>query len=281
MKNILLPTDFSEAARNAICYAVQLFSHTNCRFILLNVFQVPQSVGVLISVNEILAEDAQKALDKEMRLVLERLSYPQIKFESMALPGSFHEMVGHVVKNRQIDLVVMGTLGAGGMVGKLLGSNTARVLREVPCPVLAVPYDTEYRSLRSVVFASDGESVHGYPGQWETLASMMSGTRPNFTTLHVTDPETAEDEKWLRSMMQTKNSKAAVAYDTSEVTAYHTNVTEGIKKYVLEHSADMLVMVAHRYNWFERIFHHSVTQDMVMQNLLPIMVMQERVRATA
>ena len=60
MKNILLPTDFSQNSLNAINYAMELFKDTPCKFYLLNAFKIPYLT------NEELLENDMKKMAAEV-----------------------------------------------------------------------------------------------------------------------------------------------------------------------------------------------------------------------
>lgn len=58
--------------------------------------------------------------------------------ETLSVTGSVHNEILSLVKEREIDLIVMATYGRVGVGRFLFGSETEAVLRHVQCPVLVV-----------------------------------------------------------------------------------------------------------------------------------------------
>jgi nucleotide-binding universal stress UspA family protein len=172
----------------------------------------------------------------------------------------------------------MGTHGKSNLRHQVFGSNAMKATREVCAPVLTIPFDATFKPLRSVVFATDREhEARAVFAQWEVLSAMIYKFRPTLTSLFIADPDEATAHP-ARTLAMPGKSPITVQYDNTEVTEYNENVGEGIKKYILRHNADMLVMVAHELPWIARMFHHSVTQELLMDNLLPVLVLHEKKR---
>lgn len=160
MKNILLPTDFSENSKNAIRYALRFFEGETCRFHLLN-SQKPTNyltADVLYSapgtsVYEGILNDNKKELGKMARFCegiseKEDFSFVQkIDFDTVVAA------VNKVVAENNIDLIVMGTNGATGAAEAIFGSNTIQVIRNVDCPVITVPQGYAYEKIDSVLLS--------------------------------------------------------------------------------------------------------------------------------
>ena len=74
------------------------------------------------------ARKLQEALPKEVHL--------WCKFINVVRCGKAYEQILAYAKEQEIDLICMGGSGDDWTIGRLLGSNVDRVLREAPCPVL-------------------------------------------------------------------------------------------------------------------------------------------------
>jgi hypothetical protein len=77
---------------------------------------------------------------------------------TLCVHGSILEHLNELVISQQADLVVMGTRGAHHLVQKLLGTNTARYIRQAVCPVLAIPQTAHYQGWKKIGYAADFES---------------------------------------------------------------------------------------------------------------------------
>jgi nucleotide-binding universal stress UspA family protein len=140
LKNILVPTDFSETSEIAVTYAKALAEAFGATIHVLHVFEDPASylpaeaLEALPSFWEDLKRDARKRLDQ----VLAGPEAQKLDIRRVARMGpTFVEIIGYA-KDEAIDLIIMGTHGRGPIRHMLLGSVAEKVVRKAPCPVLTV-----------------------------------------------------------------------------------------------------------------------------------------------
>jgi nucleotide-binding universal stress UspA family protein len=147
-KNILVPTDLSDCADEALDYACELAQKLDATLHLLHVIGVPAlgvpelGVAVTSSVIDSLIQDNQVALDK---LASARRGNTRIG-EVMLRTGDARDTIDEAAREVAADLIVMGTHGRHGISRALLGSITEAVIRTAPCPVLAVRANTTSHS---------------------------------------------------------------------------------------------------------------------------------------
>ena len=142
LKRILVPTDFSECSDAAVRYGLELARKFGATVHLLHVIQDPATQpwaaeGYVVPVLEALEEwqkDAQKRLEAS---IPEADRAKAIVWCVIASP--FPEILRYATAN-DIDLIVMGTHGRGGVSHMVLGSIAEKVVRRAPCPVLTVRY---------------------------------------------------------------------------------------------------------------------------------------------
>lgn len=161
MKNILLPTDFSENSKNAIDYAMHFFKNWECNFFVLNVQK--QSDFILDdlmtassteTVHGAIAKDNKKEL-KEFTAVYRKLyKDEQFMFTELFDFDSLGAAVKQAIVKHHIDLIIMGTNGATGAREVLFGSNTLNIIRNISCPVLTIPEGYTYNTLQKALFST-------------------------------------------------------------------------------------------------------------------------------
>jgi nucleotide-binding universal stress UspA family protein len=137
--NILVPTDFTESCRAAIDAAVDLAARFDASITLVHVWEVPPSVAVGLGTNAVellmpMQEAARKQLDVEVQALKARA--PTVASELRS--GTVWEEILAVARERNADLIVIGTHGRTGLRHAVLGSVAEKVVRTSPVPVLTV-----------------------------------------------------------------------------------------------------------------------------------------------
>lgn len=197
MRNILLPTDFSENSKNAIRFAMKFFEGEIITFHILN-SQKPSvyiTADVLSgspgnSVYDGILNDNKKELEK-MILYCESISekenftfVPKIDFDNIA------DAINQVVTLNNIDLIVMGTNGATGAREVVFGSNTLKTIRNVSCPIIAVPEAYAFKKIDSILLSiSYQDNIAS-----EDLGVLLEIIRKNNSSLKVLEIEENIDE---------------------------------------------------------------------------------------
>jgi nucleotide-binding universal stress UspA family protein len=149
-KNILVPTDLSEGAAEALDFACELAAKLDATVHLLNTITIPAlgvpelGVALTSTVIDQLIEDNQKALD-----ALADAKRQQVKIGEVVLKtGDARDAINATAKELNADMIVMGTHGRRGVTRALLGSVAETVVRSAPCPVLTVRAHTHEHSGR-------------------------------------------------------------------------------------------------------------------------------------
>jgi len=152
---ILVPTDLSEGAEEALDYACELARGFGAEVFLLNVIGIPAlgvpelGVALTSTVIDSIIRDNTAALEK-----LAASKRPRARIgEVMLRTGDARDVINQTAKEIQADLIVMSTHGRRGVSRALLGSVTEMVVRTAPCPVLTVRAHTTVHPGRDEVAA--------------------------------------------------------------------------------------------------------------------------------
>jgi nucleotide-binding universal stress UspA family protein len=143
-KNILVPTDLSEGADEALDYACELAKMFGAKIHLINVIGIPTlgvpelGVALTSTVIDQIIHDNQVALDKVAESKACKAQIGQVLLRT----GDARDIINQTAKEVGADLIVMGTHGRRGVSRALLGSVTETVVRTAPCPVLTVRQHT-------------------------------------------------------------------------------------------------------------------------------------------
>ncbi len=148
-KRILCAVDFSAASRRALGWAgelAQLYgAHVDVLYVKLVLPR--QWMGMYVDPSEMPMAESQHVRDDTDEL-MERLKafcdiddLKGVSWEPRVLSGQPEEVIVEVAKRLDVDLLCMGSVGRSGVEGFLLGNTAERVMRELPCSMLAAKPD--------------------------------------------------------------------------------------------------------------------------------------------
>ena len=190
LKNILFATDFSAAADAAAPFAIQIARSYGAKVYGVHVNRFADYKGVEPNAWAVMAEAAEKETKERARRLNEQLK--DIEHEVIIGEGNIWEVISTLIKQKQIDLMVVGTRGRTGFGKALLGSVAEEILRQAPCPVLTVgPHVTEEpekaAEMHEILYATDlaGEFSAAAP----YAISLAQENQAHLTLLHAIEEQ--------------------------------------------------------------------------------------------
>jgi len=278
MKNILLPTDFSENAWNAVLYTLHLYKNETCKFILLNSYQV-NGYYKHSKRNPIPGDDRLKKAKQNSEHGLQRLievintgyPNPNHSFIAISLNYPLIEAIEHEIKKNTIEVLVIGTKGSTGAYEVVYGSNTIKIMDEVEgCPVLAVPSNVPYYELNEIVLASSFKIRHKEK-DFRYLKLLALQTNARICILHI------EEEGGL-SISQKQNKQFLETYFEKVPHSFHSlahvSVPIGIYCFIESRGSNMIAFVNKKHNFFEKLLYNPLYKDLGSYSIIPVLVLQ-------
>jgi nucleotide-binding universal stress UspA family protein len=281
MKNILLPTDFSENSWNAIKYAINFFEKETCNFYVLHVNRPNSSIfnDSLYTNSEEVLEDiytipAKSQLRKIIKHVAEQFPpNKQHKFYTLSDYDFLIDSIRKHVDEKNIDYIVMGTKGASGLTKIIVGSNTASVITKVKCNTLIVPEGAEFNKLKEIAFPTDFSLTYNIQ-ILHPLCEILETSQSALRVLHVSK------KKANLNNDQNKNRELLHDYFNHLNHSFHylTNnkIEEAIQCFVESRSIKLICMVAKNLNYFQQILFHSKVEEISYHIEIPFLVLHEK-----
>lgn len=279
MKNILIPTDFSENAWNALCYGLSFFKKTQCTFYIVHVNSINTSVSgeaAMYISPEILEETVLAESHEKLKILEKRIAHLPLnvkhEFKTLALYGFLTDHIKREVKKNNIDLIIMGTKGATGLKSVSIGSNTGDVITKVPCTILAVPELATYHSIKEIGLPSDFQLKYNYK-ILDTLKDIISLKNTALRLLYVS----LKNEE-LTPIQE--DNKAILAEHFKDIEcSFHLvtgkKIDESIQCFTESRNLDLLVMVAKNLNFLERILFRPTVEKISYHIQVPFLVIHE------
>jgi nucleotide-binding universal stress UspA family protein len=272
IKTILLPTDFSTTANNAMRFALE-FGGSTPHYILFHAYMPYESVfGGDVSAKENQAELEEVKAELEKRRLAMLAINPNANVSVVAEKGVESRCMLSFVKKQGVDLILMGTIGATGIKEKLLGSVTADIIAKSTCPVIAVPSTYRFKGVSKVLMPT------GFRLQDIDAARFLFGfsvtKNADLHFIHVgkgKQPSAAENElmetfqKTVNTLI--RNKKRYITWHVGDEAASQIAAISEKEK------PDLLVMTTYkRKGFFDRIFHASTTRKVAHHTRIPLLV---------
>lgn len=277
MRKILIPTDFSENAMNALKYACEFFKYDITEFFIMHAYQDDIYAEDNLVTRQNLAE-ITKSVSQKSKAQLETLvaniknfsSNPKHSYTIISSNNILLDEADIIVKNENIDLILMGTKGASNNKKLIFGSHTLQVLKYVECPVLVIPENYKYIQPKHVLFPTN-YLIPYKRRELQLLSDMLFPFKAKVDILYVS--------KSYKLLLRQEDNRAFILETLAKVkTGFHTvnttQITGAIKTYITENKIDLLVMVNSRHSHLEHILFKSRLDKLSLNISIPFLALQ-------
>lgn len=270
MKKILVPTDFSEQAQNALEVAAQLAKRYNSEIYLLHMLelpsqlidatagtsnQVPEAIYFMKKAHEKFEDVKQKEFLKDIPV-----------YETVMFHGAFNGIM-EVAKKNGCDLIVMGSHGATGFKEVFIGSNTEKVVRNSEIPVLVIKDATSIFDIKDIVFACDFvPHVKNSFIEATKFAEMIDAK------MHLVYINTANKFKTSENLdKKMKKFLEDVDFSNYTLNVYNAeSIEKGILKFSALKNAGLIGISTHGRKGLAHFLNGSVSEDLVNHSKKPV-----------
>jgi nucleotide-binding universal stress UspA family protein len=275
MKTLLIPTDFSSGAQTAIDYAIRLAKDLEAQLVLFHAFHFVPPHATSVPENYII--ESFESIRKESAIKLKRMikkiniDHPELSCSYVVKHGALLDTILDYQNENPIDLIIMGTKGAGAIESFFLGSNAAALIEESAISVLAIPKDALYHGVQNIVYAKDFRTSD--IDNLNMITSLFGKLKPEINIVHVSEEDVNIDKiiyDWFKRLILQNVSYSKIKFHTIE----SENVKAGLTSFVKGQNADLLVMATQKRNFLEKIFNRSLTKQMAYQIPFPLLAMK-------
>ncbi len=261
LRNILLATDFSQFSECALRYAVGIARSHGSKVYAVHVIS-PEKLPVLYP-EPSLPQRTHAETEREMQSFVRWAPLEQIPHEVLLEEGSIWGVIYKIIRDKDIDLLVLGTHGRGGIRKVVLGSVAEELFRLAPCPVLTIgpavtPATEVGATFRHILFATDfgAASLRALP----YAISLANENQADLTLLHMLPGMTGFDIRpyWRAAedvIEQHEKARAAGVEQLLRLISPENKLAgrvqalvefghaaDGIVKTAAKHAADLIVM---------------------------------------
>lgn len=278
-QRVLLPTDFSKNALNAIRYALDMYKDQHCEFYFLNVFQVDG-----FSLDNMMVPEpgnkeydaAKKTSEDDFLKLLDILelhnSNPKHIFHTISSFNSLIDAISDAIAKKDINLVVMGTKGSTGSKGMIFGTNTVATMEAVTdCPVLSVPEDFKFSPPMEIIFPTDYKTSY----KRKELSHLLEISKIHGSPIRVL--HIMEEAKL--SKMQVDNKELLEAILANIEYSFHslsdTKVHKGIGFFIESRGSEMVAFLNKKHSFFSILFAKPLVKEIGYHARIPVLVLND------
>lgn len=263
MKKIIVATDFSIEADNAMEYAAKFAAEHQYEIVLFSLHNTS-----IHAQNARLSGTAMNSLLDHKHELLQKIACGlsqkyKITVNSYFASGDFYEQLLKAITETDADILVMG-MPPKTLDLELLGNTTTKALDLIKIPILTVPVEAKYHGIQNILFACDMmKGLHRLILQ--SVRNTIEDLGSKLEVFHVStrSEELIEETKAIDEILE------GTDYFYRNIES--KKIIESIEAEVNNINADLLIMAPHRYTFWESIIHKSKTKTMVAESKIPLL----------
>jgi nucleotide-binding universal stress UspA family protein len=273
MKQILVATDFSSSAANAMTYAMELAKVLNREVCAIHAIHPTEGINNS-TYNAIFIEDyynnKREALKEWAATYTNQDAYRDITVTTLCDVGFLKTVITRYVDNNPVELLVMGIIGSTGITG-IVGSNASMMVTKVKTPTLIIPLESKFSKVPVITLATDYETSLS-PDDVNALNEMVKA----FGSAKVQVLYVAENSDTKH--IQSGEAKFKELIPHTELDFNYINSSSahnGIIEFIDSHETDILCLVKHHHNIVYRLFTRSTVNQVMNRSVKAILVLHE------
>jgi nucleotide-binding universal stress UspA family protein len=273
MKKILVASDFSNCAANAMEYAMELAKILAVEVCVIHA--IGSTEGVFNNIyNAIYIEDyyakKRQALASWVQAYTNKDQYKNVQVTTQCAVGSLSSVIDEYAKLNPVELLVIGNMGSTGILG-LFGSNASLIVEKIKIPTLIIPVESKFSKEPVITLASDFSSNLSADDVEALNVLIDAFDSEKLNVLNVNEsgdlnPNEA-GEKALKGLVKKANMEF--------IYISKSNPLEGIMTFIESSNTDILFLVKRHYPLIYRIFNKDVVHQVVNRSVKAILVLHE------
>jgi nucleotide-binding universal stress UspA family protein len=273
MKTILIPTDFSDTAKEAFRFGVRVAQRIKAHVKVVYIEQQP--IEPLYATLDVLTDkgaikEALKAFTTIEKAHL-RSPLPEIETQYYEYAGEVGDKIIELSKCPDIDIVVMGSTGENQVLDKWFGTVASYVAQNAFCPVLLIPTGATYRNPKRLLFAHNLDQ----PTQTATLERVAFTAKCFDAKVHnlFVNTHGGQDEEIDELVKREWSLYESERFSFKTVILKNKSVLETIQRYAIAHRIDMVLISTFHRPFLQQVFRDSLTKQIALTAKLPILIL--------
>lgn len=266
MNRILLATDFSAHAAEALLYSIALGHASNATIYVVHNYQTSSRVDTSMNLNSRIRENLIEEINQWISETVGDRMVNNVSLIPKAIKGKQAPTFNRLAEINNIDLIIMGAKGQQDKEQESVGKFAGKMLKNTKYPLILVPQGTVADAPKKILFAYRNVT-NKILNTLTPLMAVMNMTGAGLSTVHILcDVEDVESID-LQNVFQT------VQIPHSKLKA--KNVIEGANQIILAEDLDMLCVIKRDRGIFEKIFSANTISREVLHFDKPLLILPE------
>ena len=280
MKRILIPTDFSVNAYNALRYGIRLFNDAPRTFILLNTHlrmglnsDNGLAYPVSVTTDNHDEESSQRGLEETISKIMEEFPDSAHNYEALSSTSLLVDEIKNQIATKYIDLIIMGTQGATGSRELFFGSITQRVVKKVDtCPILVIPNEIDYKPWSNIGFATNFELPYE---QWQIapLTKLAAHKDSTIQVVQVSDSADLSDAQFKK--LKALHVLFGKMHYEHNVAGKLDTIEKSLLTFIEELKIEVLALIKYKHGFLESFMREPVVKKITFHTGIPLLVLPE------
>lgn len=281
MKKIIVPTDFSPTAEKAQNFAVQSAKLFDAEVTLLHAFEIEKFTtadytGYDNDLVKKMMDQIEKSFNKAKQYIADM---DDVEVKTHLSSYSLNTSIKEIEKENQADLIVMGTIGQGGIGRSLWGTRTSSLIGKAKTPIMVIPYNYTWKKPSKILFLTNkfekDPEILNYIFEWAGLYTA------NVEVGVFTDVDGDKAEKFFENKEKLEEYESFIKeefYEKSIVSQHLVGyeIEDTLNEYIQENEVDMVVMVTYPRGILSRLFNKSLTKEMSYNTQIPLLAISAK-----
>lgn len=277
MRKILIPTDFSKNAMNALKYATELFKYDVSEFYIMHAYQDDiysdeelLTKETLENITNNISKKSEEKLQDIKKEITNISPNPRHTFYTISSNNLLIDETDNIVDKHNIDIIIMGTKGKTNDKNITFGSYTLQILRYVQCPVFAIPENYKYKQPKHILFPTN-YLIPYKRRELKLLCEMAYPYRAKIDMLYISKSnKLSMRQKDNKEFIREELCKNSINFKVEN----SKNIINTIYKHLKENKTDVLVMVNTRHSFLENILYQSTIDELSLNLDIPFLALQ-------
>lgn len=273
MKTFIVPTDFSDTAKNAAIFAAQAAASAHdAQVILYYGFDnyLAGSDGTPIAdesaARKQIAEMALQHVKEAMQQAAGAVNISYVAIEERSFLTSLEKFIA----GKHPDLVIMGIKEASSIEQTFYSSTTLDLVNKSVCPVMIIPHTAGFTGIKKVLLASDFNDVEQ---SVKKIQSVLNIFKPHVDVVHISEKDIQPGDGFPNETQVLENMLQGYSHKYHYIRQH--DVEQAINLFALQNNSDCIITVPHKHSFFSTLFGAGHTKKLAYHSVVPVLTIPE------